>query len=245
MKYILIGIAFLIVLALVLFPEFRKKLKVLTSGFLNMFVEDAAKTPDGANAVFNEAIEEARKKYQKAGDTFSRLSGELNETKNQKKILENNIKTVEAKCESCVSRGDIKNAEIFASQRSEYLLDLKRKNECLEKLTPMVAEAQQIYSVCEKNLNDLRRNKKNTVENIKLNNQLKTMYNDLDELRKDGTTSKLIESVMESSSDLEKEAQGARIVHENKISTKVANAERQIEKTQTDEYIKSLMNKYK
>ena len=51
---IVIGaVAVVFVLALIIFPGVRGKLKVLVGGFLNIFVEDIAKTPEGAKAVFS------------------------------------------------------------------------------------------------------------------------------------------------------------------------------------------------
>ena len=53
---IVIGaVAVVFVLALIIFPGVRGKLKVLVGGFLNIFVEDIAKTPEGAKAVFQQA----------------------------------------------------------------------------------------------------------------------------------------------------------------------------------------------
>lgn len=49
---IVIGaVAVVFVLALIIFPGVRGKLKVLVGGFLNIFVEDIAKTPEGAKKV--------------------------------------------------------------------------------------------------------------------------------------------------------------------------------------------------
>lgn len=57
-----------LILALIIFPGVRGKLKVLIGGFLNIFVEDMAKTPEGAKAVFQQAIEEVQDRYNKAGE---------------------------------------------------------------------------------------------------------------------------------------------------------------------------------
>ena len=75
-KEILGAILLLFVVALVLFPEFRRGLKVLASGILGVFVKDLAKTPEGAEAVYNEAIEEERELYRKACDVLNKASGE-------------------------------------------------------------------------------------------------------------------------------------------------------------------------
>lgn len=74
---VVIGVAAVVfVLALIVFPGVRGKLKVLVGGFLNIFVEDMAKTPEGAKAVFQQAIEEVQERYNKAGDTLNRFVGE-------------------------------------------------------------------------------------------------------------------------------------------------------------------------
>ena len=61
--YIGLGLAGL---ALILFPEVRQKLMVLARGGLNLFVEERAKTPEGAGAVFSAAIREDQEKYDQA-----------------------------------------------------------------------------------------------------------------------------------------------------------------------------------
>lgn len=58
---IVIGaVAVVFVLALIIFPGVRGKLKVLVGGFLNIFVEDIAKTPEGAKAVFQQLLGSVR-----------------------------------------------------------------------------------------------------------------------------------------------------------------------------------------
>ena len=101
-KLILGVIALLFAIALILFPEFRRGLKVLVSGILGVFVKDLAKTPEGAEAVYNEAIEEERELYRKACDVLNKASGEyqtaqknltkLQEAKNNIEALKNPLK---------------------------------------------------------------------------------------------------------------------------------------------------------
>lgn len=53
-----VGVVF--VLALIVFPGVRQKLKVLVGGFLNIFVEDVAKTPEGAKPCFSKPLRKCR-----------------------------------------------------------------------------------------------------------------------------------------------------------------------------------------
>lgn len=209
-----------------------------------MFVEDAAKTPEGAEAVFNQAIQEAQNNYNKAASTFNKLSGELKSTEDSIARLTKELRDVEANCERLVKSGQYSDAEVYSARRSEILSEIERKKECAEKLKPMVADAQQIYAACGKKLTDLKRVKKETVAKLQMNGQLKDLLGDLDELRKDTATSRMLDAVMDKSRDLQKEVDGARIVHENRASTKIARAEQKAAQMRGDEYLESLKKKY-
>lgn len=244
MKFVFGVVAALFVVALIIFPEVRKKLKVLVSGFLNIWVEDAAKTPDGANAVFNQAIEEAQRRYNQAASTLNKLSGELSHAEMEVKKLTKDIADTEKTCERLVQSGNMAEAEIYAARRSELMSELNQKKDCADKLRPMVAEAKQIHESYEKKLRDLRRAQKETVNKLKMNAQMKDLLGDLDDLKRDTATDKLLGAVRDGASDLQKEVDGARIVHENRTTTKVARAEQKAAQVQNDAYLESLKKKY-
>ena len=244
MKMFLIIAAAVVLLALIVFPEFRKKLKVLIGGFLNVFVEDAAKTPEGAAAVYTQAIEEKQSQYNKAAATLNKLSGELKHTETAIENIKREIVNVEANCEKLVKANELKDAEIFASRRAELLTELEQKTEYVKKLVPMVADATQIYETLGKQLRELKINKKRTVEKLKMNNQFKDMLSDMDELRKDTATAKMLDAVIDGSNNLQKEVDGARVAHENRLSTKIEKAENKASQLQNSEYLDSLKKKY-
>lgn len=244
MKFIIGIIVALFVILLLLFPEVRGKLKTLVGGFLNVFVEDAAKTPEGAEAVFTQAIEELRDKYNRADSTLNKLAGELKHAEDEAVMLENKVKQVEATCERLAKNGQMKEAGVYAENRSELLTELEQKRECISRLKPMVDDATQIHDALAKKLRETQRKKKEIINSMRMNDQLKDILGDLDELKKDTATKKLLDSVMEGSSDLKKEVDGARIVHENRTSTKVERAEQKAKKLENDEYLESLRKKY-
>ena len=70
------------------------------------------------------------------------------------------------------------------------------------------------------------------------------LLGDLDELKKDTATAKMLDAVMDGSKDLQKEVDGARVVHENRASTKIARAEQKAAQLKSDEYLESLKKKY-
>ena len=244
MKMVIWIVLGLFAVALILFPEFRQKLMVLGRGFTNMFVEDIAKTPEGAEAVFTEAINEAQEQYNKASTTYNKLHGRHQRLKDDVARLNIEINKAEEACEALAKRGEVDDARVYAKRRAELLSEKNMKMSAIERLTPMVADAKQIHDEYGKKLNELRRKKKETVNQMKMNVQMKDLLGDLDELRKDSATDKMLDAVMNGSNDLMEEVSGARAVHENKASTKIARAEQKAANVQTDEYLQNLLNKY-
>lgn len=244
-KEILCAVALLAVVALILFPEFRRSLKVLCSGFLNLFVQDLAKTPEGATAVYNEAIEEERELYVKACNVLNKASGELQSAQNNRVKLLDAKKKIEATCEKLIREGREKDALLYAEKRIEVENDIARADKVIAEYEAYVEEAQKAVNFREKRLKDLKKQQKDTVSDMKLARQTKDIHNDMDELRRERTTHKLLDVVNEGASDLRKEADGARIVHQSKNSTKIANIEKDMESAQASEYIASLKEKYK
>lgn len=237
-------VAVIVVLALIVFPGARKKLKVLVGGFLNIFVEDVAKTPEGAKAVFQQAIEEVQERYNKAGDTLNRFVGEMKSVQKAVNTLYGDLKDVEAKCESLVRAGNMEDAAIFSTRREEILFEISQKEGYLRELEPMAREAQTVYEAYDKKLRELKKQSRMTVEEMKLKGNMKDLLGDLDELRRDSATDKLLGVVHDGADDLRKEVDGAIAVHANRSTTKMSVAEKNAAKAQSDAYLQSLATKY-
>lgn len=231
-------------LALVIFPDVRKKLKVLVGGFLNIFVEDRAKTPEGAKAVFQQAIEEVQGRYNKAGDTLNRFRGEQASVQRELSKLRTELQDVEGKCESLVKANKMADAAIYSARREEVLFEISQKESYLRELDPMVKEAQTVYEAYDKKLRDLKKQSRMTVEEMKLRGNMKDLLGDLDELRRDSATDKLLGVVRDGAEDLRKEVDGAILVHASRTSTKMSVAEKHAAQAQSDAYLQSLAAKY-
>lgn len=244
MEWIIGGIVVVLLLMLIIFPGVRKKLKVLVEGFLNIFVEDMAKTPDGAKAVFQQAIEEVQSRYSKAGDTLNRFVGEQQNVKRSIATLKDELGNTEKKCESLVKSGNMQDAAIFSQRREEIMFEIRQKEGYLKELDPMVAEAKQVYEAYDKKLRELQKQSKMTVEELKLKGNMKDLLGDLDELRRDSATDKLLGAVNDGLSDLRKEVDGAVVVHNSRSTTKIANAEKTAAKASSDAYLQELQAKY-
>lgn len=237
----IIGIVVIVfVVLLILFPEFRK----LFSGFFRVFVKDMATTPEGAEAIYAEKIEEAQEAYNKADNALRTASGKLSNARNDLKSLHLQLTKIEKDCESLVQKGDIKNAEIKVEQREEILSSIARTEELIKAFSVAKNEAEQVYNHCQKQLTKLKRESKEVVENMKVKKQLQEVYDDMDELKNVTATDKLLEQVKEKNKDLNASVEGARVVHNNKLSTKIQKADDAARKAQSNDYLESLRKKY-
>lgn len=237
----IIGIVVIVfVVLLILFPEFRK----LFSGFFRVFVKDMATTPEGAEAIYAEKIEEAQEAYNKADNALRIASGKLSNAQNDLKSLHLQLTKIEKDCESLVQKGDIKNAEIKVEQREEILSSIARTEELIKAFSVAKNEAEQVYNHCQKQLTKLKRESKEVVENMKVKKQLQEVYDDMDELKNVTATDKLLEQVKEKNKDLNASVEGARVVHNNKLSTKIQKADDAARKAQSNDYLESLRKKY-
>lgn len=243
-QFIIISVVVLFLLILIIFPSFRKRLKVLCGGFLNLIVEDNAKTPEGAKAIYNQAIEEAEEKFRTVANVYKRVSGKLVTFKQQKENLTEQLKSVESACESFVKQNRMDQAEIYAEKRMELKDQLKQIDAAIAKLEPSVKSARDAYEEQERDLNNLKRKSKSVVEGMILNQQLEESLSDVNSIAKTSATSKLLDAVEEAYKDSNDLAEGTKLAYENRVSTKMRRAEVDARKMASDDYLSQLKAKY-
>lgn len=228
------------VLLLIFFPEFR----ALFKGFTRIFIKDIATTPEGAEAIYAEKIDEAQNAYNTADDALRVASGKLSTAKRDMEILKKKLTTVETQCEALVKKGNMEGAQLKAEEREDVMSDIERVQSLIEAFTVAEAQAKEAQQMCEKRLRKLKKESKDTVENMKVKQQLKEVYDEMDELKNVTATDKLLDSVREKNKDLNAVVEGSRVVHENRTSTKLQRAEEAAKKAQSNDYLDSLKKKY-
>lgn len=225
---------------LLLFPEFRKKLGVLLGGFLNLFVEDTAKTPEGAAAIYSKAIEEAEDKYNKASDALKRMTGRLETAIKARDKANREVQEYESKARTAMSRGDESTARVYAEKRQDSILVAKQYADTVNQLTPAVVQARDIFTQREKELKDIRAKKNLVVEQLKTNRDVEAAYDDLDELRRDSASKRLLGAIDEEVKAGSERAAGSRIVHEAKLNTRIARADEKSDDYAVNDFLDSL-----
>lgn len=239
-KLLIIIAIVLFLLLLFLFPEFRK----LCLGWTRIFIKDMATTPEGAAAIYAEKIDEAQDKYNKADDALRIASGKLSNEENKLKTLQKQLKDAEEKCETLVKAGKMESAQIKAEERAEIMSDIERSKKLIEAYTVAKNDATEVHKACEQSLRKLKRESKEVVENMKVKAQLNEVYDSMDDLKNVTATDKLLDSIKEKNDDLNASVAGAKVIHENRTSTKVQRANEQAQRLQSDDYLESLKKKY-
>lgn len=237
---IIVCIVVIFLALLVFFPEFRALFKGLT----RVFIKDIATTPEGAEAIYSEKIDDAQEAYNKADNALRVAAGKLSNAKRDLENLKARCSKVEADCESFVKNGNMEMAQLKAEEREEIMSDIKRYEELVKAFETATNTAKEAQQMCEKNLRKLKRESKDVIENMKVKQQLKEVYDDMDELKNVTATDKLLDSVREKNSNLNAVVEGSKVIHENRTSTKLQKAEAEAKKLQSNDYLDSLKKKY-
>ena len=238
---LIIVLAVVIFIALlVIFPEFRALFKGLTK----VFIKDIATTPEGAEAIYDEKISNAQEAYNKADNAYKIAAGKLSNAQRDLENLKAKLAKVEAECESFVKNGKMDMAQLKAEEREEVCADIKRYTELVKAYQVATNTAKEAQQMCGNNLRKLKKESRDVVENMKVKQQLKEVYDDMDELKNVTVTDKLLDSVREKNSDLNAVVEGSRVVHESRVSTKLQRAEVEARKLQGSDYLDTLKKKY-
>lgn len=239
-KLIVILMIAVVVLIFIMFPEAR----ALFTGITRLFIKDMATTPEGAEAIYGEKIDQAQDAYNKADNAYKVAAGKLSNAQKDMKNLKTKLGKVESECESLVKANKIEFAQLKADEREEIMADIKRYSELVKAYEDAANTAKEAQEMCEKNLRKLKRESKEVVENMKVKKQLQEVYDDMDELKNVTATDKLLDSVRDKNKDLDAIVEGSKVVHNNKMSTKLAKAEVEAKKNSSNDYLDSLKKKY-
>lgn len=239
-KLIVFIVIAIIVLIFILFPEAR----TLFSGFTRLFIKDMATTPEGAEAIYSEKIDQAQDAYNKADNSYKIAAGKLSNAQRDLQNLKTKLTKVESECESLVKANKIEFAQLKAEEREEILSDIRRYTELVKAYEEASNTAKEAQEMCEKNLRTLKRESKEVVENMKVKKQLQEVYDDMDELKNQTSADKLLDSVRDKNKDLDAIVEGSKVVHNNKMSVKLSKAEAEAKKNSSNDYLDNLKKKY-
>lgn len=227
-------------LIFIMFPEARS----LGKGFLRIFVQDMASTPEGARAIYSEKIDELQQTYNEASDSYRMVTGEYEQSKKELQNLQQRLKLVESQCESLVKMGNDEGARIKAQERQEIIEDIQHVGEMMDKYEAAMQEAKAISSTCEQQLIQMKKEMKDTIKEMQDNKRISEVYQRMDKLRNTSGTDKMIAAIHEKNEDLAKMASGSKAVYQNSTAAKVRSVEHDVRTMESDSYLASLKAKY-
>lgn len=221
------------------------KLRALCKAFFNLFVEDIASTPEGAEALFNQKEEEVSDKFRRADEVFKKVAGRRKRCKDELASLNAQLTKAEADCETLAKAQDREGLAIKVNVRADILEDIKMHNEELVTLEAALKDAGDARAACEENLAQIRKQRKQVVTQMKRNRDMKDIYADLEGIGASDHTSKLLDRVIEKGEDMADHVAGAKEAYETKSSTKSKQVDKKLAASANDAYMQELLNKYK
>ena len=214
------------------------KLRALVRAFFNLFVEDLAATPEGAEALFNQKEEEVEEKFRRADTVYKKVAGQRKRCKDELAELESRLTTVESQCERLAKAHDEEGLDIKISERADIVDDIAMHKDTLKTLEAALKDATEARSACEENLNQI-------LTQMKRNRDMKDIYDDLEGIGAGDHTSKLLDKVIEKGDDLADVVAGSKEAYETKTSTKAKKVDQRLKSSANDDYKQQLLNKYK
>lgn len=232
------------IIASVAYALFKNELWMLLKRFSSLLVKDMSKTPEGAEIIYKRAIDEKQQEYNKASYTYGQITGTLSHETTKLKNLRTALFAIEKKCENLVSSGHMEQARLSALERQGLISEIASCTQNIENLEQAAKEAKEAVDIFEAQLNSLKREMNQVVNDLKVGEQLANAYNSLDGLKKSEELYDLIDTVKDSAKEKKAKAAGARIIHENKLSTRIDMFDDNSKDTESDDYINSLQQKF-
>lgn len=238
-------IIFIIIAVIIFALLISGKLRALCKAFFNLFVEDLAATPEGAEALFNQKEEDVEEKFRRADNVYKKVAGQRKRCEDELTTLKGRLKTVEAQCDNLAKANDEEGLDIKINERADIIEEIDIHEDTLKTLQAALKDATEARAACEENLNNIRKQKKQVVTKMKRNRDMKAIYDDLEGIGAADHTSKLLDKVIEKGIDLDDMVAGSKEAYETKTSTKARKVDQRLKSSANDEYKKALMNKYK
>lgn len=239
MKYLIVFIIVMCVIALLFFTKTGKRLRLRASGTADEVITKDASTPEGAKAYYNTAISKKEEEYQKAHAIYAQMLGKIENYETQLRSLKKENMQLDLNITSCVEKNDDDGAKVY----------LTRQQEVTDKIDIIKEEVKELK------------------ENANLQDEtLKDMFDELNKLKSEKETSilaletaqvtkslkatpgistneedKLLDKVRDGVKKTKEEADGNKIAYENSATVQ----QKRLDKKMKDEEIQKKLEQLK
>lgn len=241
-QFLIMCCAAVFVLLLIIFPSFRQQLKVMVGGFLQIFIQDKAKTPEGARAIYNSAIEEKQNRYNDICKIVNDLAGKLESLNFEFEKNEKISKDSDSNARAAIARGDNESARTWAQTRQEAIDMCTNLSPYIEKIKTNLNDAKKMKERMGNDLERLKREKKNVVTQMELNERMTDYYDRMDDLRADTALDKLLDATRDGAKEKNERAVGAKVNFESSRKGRQLDAKTKAADYDIDAYLSSIKN---
>ena len=239
-EFVVICVGGMFVISLILFPSWREKVFSLASGFLHVLMQNVAETPEGADAIYAQKIDEAQEKYNQVVEQLRSMAGQLKSVQDEYSKCQESAMEWESKAKAALSKNDEESARTFARNAREMKIMMQSLNRQYDEMQPGVEEVKRAKEYWENEIANLKVTRTKVVSEMKANKQIQDMYSSLDDLNARTGTDKLIDATQEGLKSSREKTAGARIVYQSSRKGKLEKANAKSADYELDSYLDSL-----
>ncbi len=239
-EFVVICVGGAFVICLVLFPSFREQIGALTGGFLQLLVQNTAKTPEGADAAYAQKIDKTTDKYTNACNTLRDLTGQLKTIQDKYAACQKKAKEYDERAKAAISHNDEESAVTYARLLQEELDEAENLADQFQQIKPAAEEVKTIKEMLGNELAQLKRERKDVVAELKANEQVAGVYSSLDRLRASTGTDKMLNATRDGLQESRERAAGAKVLYQTSREGKQDKADARTADYKVSSYLDSL-----
>lgn len=239
MKYLIVFIIVMCVIALLFFTKTGKRLRLRASGTADEVITKDASTPEGAKAYYNTAISKKEEEYQKAHAIYAQMLGKIENYETQLRSLKKENMQLDLNITSCVEKNDDDGAKVYLTRQQEVTDKIDIIKEAVKELKENANLQDETLKDMFDELNKLKSEKETSIlalETAQVTKSLKATpgisTNEED---------KLLDKVRDGVKKTKEEADGNKIAYENSATVQ----QKRLDKKMKDEEIQKKLEQLK
>lgn len=217
---------------------------VFIRGLTNVGFKNAAKTEEGARAIFKQKREEAGEDYAKINDSYIRSSGALKNSRRKAEEKRDEITDYELRMECSAKNGNFDDVELFAQELDDSKDLLLMYEAEVKELIPIVERAKELNKQAHEKVSELKFKERKVIRELTMNNNIVKMHDGLDDFKNVSSTDKLLSDVNEGLEESREVRYGSVEVRENSADYKMQQAKKRTQSNTSTNLVKELRKKY-
>ena len=199
------------------------KVSYLVKGLVSVFVDSKIKTVEGARAVYNTAIEQAKEELDSMKEAAIQISGQRQTLEKDIKEISTRIPVLTKNCDQLVKSGHREDALPLALEKSKLEIELSGKMAALPTLQSNEKEALALMQSLEERIISFKQERDITLNEITLNSTIANANAKMADIRSKVPT-KMLETVREGLIETRQRALGSDVVNKSLITSKIEAA---------------------